>query len=743
MNVNAAGKAAAILIFFSLFSACGELETLIPSRGSYQVKALVNGKSLESCSIIRSDDQICPYFTVSVANDPDLIGLLVYFQNSQGEIIGEKIRYILQSYAEEAKPAKTKIGEEVKTDTTDDEIFEETQTIEEVITEEITNEIEAAEESAVQEQQAGKLPEQGAVQGQKPSTDAKPAVKNTRVDIVVKSLLEELPYLPLPKTLEIGPYTLVFEAIGVRETLSLTETSVFYLDSAEFSLKDILMYLPSQSGSQLISPGTTVMLETRLDFDSRLDPYIIWYNGKNIISEGKISGGAGTILWKAPEQAGFYSLRLAAFPFQIKQIIYTGVSREVTLPVSPKAGNLCYFFENNREYAARSPLAAGTAYPEQVRLITAINSAKNIDNPKEKSAPAKPSARPPTLPPPPELLRWYQFEGSLIDATTPLNDTQSLLPVTKKAPRWAAAGQSYGLSTGSDDIYSLSPINFFQKQNDQGGGIFLFHIMPAAEGTIFSAFFPLQSSSTDGVWMNMVRKGNSITLHLNAENTIVEMPVYLSFSEPQGLIPIIVEFYIRPYRLEAKLSVSEGYSLKNKVGSIRLPDALSGEGRIRLGGVMDRYMIDKSMVDKSKVETSPKVQPSAPSMPNVAEPPFEKTLAAITDNAEKDAGITAASEKPLPQTLNQNTIWDEFAVLFSAIPLLEEEFAAPVAVEAQNTAGARTAESKSESPVPAVQDEAAADYKSDYKSETGFESAITEIPMPDTDETKTSAITSD
>jgi len=700
MNINAAGKAAVILIFFSLFSACGELETLLPSSGSYQVKALVNGKSLESCSILRSDDQIRPYFTVSVANDPDLIGLLVYFQNSQGEVTGEKVRYILQSHAGEVKPAKDETEEEVKPDTTNDEMVEGTQTTEEAATEEITDETETAEENAAQKQQTGKSPEQGGVQAQKPSTSAKPAVKNTSIDIVVKSLLEEMPYLPLPKTLEIGPYTLVFEAIGVRETLSRMETSVFYLSGAEFSLKDISMYLPSQSGSQLISPGTTVMLETRLDFDSRLDPYVIWYNGKNIISEGKISGGAGTILWKAPEQAGFYSLRLTAFPFQVKQVNYTGISREVTLPVSPKAVNLCYFFDNNREYTARSPLAAGTVYPEQIRLITAINSAENTDNPKEASAPARP----------PELLRWYQFEGSLINATTPLNDTQSLLPVTKKAPRWAAAGQSYGLSTGLDEAYSLSPIKFFRTERDRGGGIFLFHIMPATEGLIFSVFFPLQSSSTDGVWIDMVREGDSISLRLIAEDAIVEIPVNMSGSELPGFIPIVVEFYIRPYRLEAKLSLGEEYSLESQVGSISLSGALSGEGRIRLGGDMNKSMITVK-----------------------------------TGDAEKKAGITTASKAPPSQPVNQNTIWDEFAVLFSAIPLLEEKLAASAAVETRNTAGAKTAESKSESPVPAVEyeEDEAEVAAEDYKSEAVFESTITEIPMPDTNETETSPITSD
>jgi len=818
MKTSVAGKAAALLIFISLCSACGELETMLPSTGSYQVRTLVNGSSLESCSIIRSDDKIRPYFTISVANDPDLIGLLVYFENSQGEVAGEKVRYILKTYAEEVKSAETEKKEEAKPNTTNDKTSEETnKTTEEQVTttEKITQKTEETEKTEVKEQKTGELPEQETVQEtvkeKKAVIDTKPVVKNTVVDITVKSLSEELPYLPLPKTLDIGPYTLVFEAIGLKETLSRTETSVFYLGNAEFYLKDISIYLSGQASSQLISPGTTVMLETRLDFDSRLDPYVIWYNGKNIISEGKISNGAGTILWKAPDQAGFYSLRLEIFPLQLKRNNYTGVSREITLPVSPKAVNLSYFFENNREHTARSSLATGTAYPQQVRLITAMIAAmKESDNSSEntkktekgkekQSLPTEPPALPPTLPPPPELLQWYQFEGSLHNAMSPLADTQSLAPVSRKAPKWAAVGQSYGLSTGADDAYSLPPIKFFRKENDQGGGIFLLHIMPAAEGVIFSAFFPLQSSSTDGVWMNMVRKENTIILRLSSEGSIVEIPVYLTFFEPQSLIPIVVEFYIRPYRLEAKLSLNEESSPENKVGNIKLPGALSGECRIRLGGgtntfttdtsVTDKLTADNSTADKSttnksttdnlttdkaKAETSSRVLSSAQSTPNATESSLEETLAAITattDSVEKDADITITTSETLSLPVNQNTIWNEFAVLFSTVPLLEEAPPAELTDEKQDATGTKTTGLKSESRVPAVQNKtaaAAADSKSDSKSDakpdsnnksvdnkpaTTTETTITDslkssgstpsstslkeqIPMPDTDKTE-------
>jgi hypothetical protein len=598
MDISVVRRTAAVLVCLFLFSTCGELETLFPSNGAYQVGTLVNGSSLEECSIIRSNDKVRPYFAVSVVNDPDLIGLLVYLQDSQGKIIGDKVRYTLLPYADENALTEEALQEETELNEADDPVLE--------------DEAEKADDDEY------KIPEQRTV------ADTRPVEKNTDIEIAVRSLAQELPYFPLPKDLEIGPYILVFEALGKKDSLSRMETNVFYVGSAEFNLKDISMYLPGLSGPQLISPGTMIMLETSLDYDSRLDPYVIWYNGKNVISEGKISDGAGKLLWKTPEQAGFYSLRLEALPFHLKRSAYTGFSREIALPVSPKAISLGHFFENNGEYTARSPLSAGTAY-----------AAATAGEETSASYPA------------PELLQWYQFDGSLHSSLSTFTNEQILLPANEEAlPRWAAAEQSYGLAIGPDDPYLLSPVNFFRAETDQGGGILLFHIRPLSEGIIFNAFFPLQTSLTEGVWMNVIKKGNVITLRLSAADASVDLPVYPAFSAG-GFIPIAVEFYIRPYRLEAKISLDE-YS-QNKVGAIKLPGALSGEGRFRLGG---------SVID-NEAAASP-------------------------------------SEETFP-----DTVWDELAILFSAAPLLQNESVETAAVytvdahEADRPAETNDADAKS------------------------------------------------
>ena len=568
MVTKTAIKATALVLSFlllSVLSACGELNTpLFSSDGTYQVKALVNGSPLEDCSIVRQHDEIIPYFAVSVADDPDLMGLLVYLQNPKGETVGGSVLYATDP-------------------------------------EEVTARLETPQEET----------EDGSSVGKKYDTV-----------IQVESFDQGIPHFPLPENIEIGQYSLAFEVIGRYNTLSITESDIFYLGGVEFSLNDISMRLPGLSDNRLVPPGTTVMLEAGLNFDSRLNPYVIWYNGRNIIKEGKISEGAGNILWKAPEQPGFYPLRLEVLPFQLKRS-FTGIFREITLPISAKASQTGYFFGNGPDYPVKRPLAAGTAYAEHIKQAADL-----------------------------ELLRLYRFEGNLDDAS--LTPDRSIKAPGKKASRWAAVGQSYGLSAGPDDNYRLQPIHFFREGRKHGRGIFLFHIRPAAEGTVFSAFFPLLAPANEGVWMDMTMRENTLTLRLKTKETSVEMPVNPGYSWGQGFVPIVVEFNIRPSRFVAKLSLGEDRSMQSVAREIRFPGVLTGEGRITLG------------VD----ETAPRPADSARDIP------IETVQPESTNNKNKTSSV--------------NTIWDEFAVLCSAIQLLPDEIVTEETLKTENAQNEET-----------------------------------------------------
>ena len=508
-----------ILVLLLILPGCSELDSGFPPGESYQIQVLVNGSLLEDCSIIRSDDAIYPYFSVPVNNDPDLTSLLVYLENAQGELVGKKVLYVLETYF---------------------------------------NKVSAAE-FRQEDKKSGHADRSS--KGKWGFINTRPAGDAPGTVIRVQSFDQEIPPFPLPKNMDIGPYSMVFEALGNNETLFRSETNIFYMGNTEFSLNDISAYLPGVSANPMIAPGTTVLLESNLDYDSRLEPYAIWYNGKSVISKGKLSEGAGRVLWQAPDQAGFYSLRLEMLPFQLRGD-FSGISREITIPVSSKTetSGTSHFFETEPEPIPQSepelPQSAITEEPDH----------QNIPAPKR-----------------PGLLRWYQFEGSLHDSLAEDDAGRSLIPAGGNEPLWTGVGQCYGLSTGRENTYTLSPISFFHDEDDQGGGKFLLHARPLPGGSVFTAFFPFLDSETEGVQIAVNRMGNVIILQLHTGVTVVETPIILPAADLQTFISAALEFHIRPHRFDARLVIDDDY-LHSAAGTIRLPDALTGEGNVTLGG---------------------------------------------------------------------------------------------------------------------------------------------------------------
>ncbi|MDR1575656.1 MAG: hypothetical protein LBS37_06585 [Treponema sp.] len=451
-------KVIGALILMSLFCACGDLDIVLPSAGTYQVKAQAGGVSLDDRSLINADDTIRPYFARSVTNDPDITGLMVFLKDSGGNSLEGKVLYTLKSDANDGF-----------------EIFG---------------------EKAKDEQEAD------ASTGEPVDEPVPlPRIAGANIQIPVKRLDRDMPVFLMPENLEIGQYTMVFQVLGEKETLYQTEQSVYYLGDAAFSLKDVQMYLPGVSaGSRLVSPGVTVMLEARLDYDSRLDPYIVWYNGKKIIGEGNLSGGAGSFLWKAPDQTGFHLLRAEAFPFESRKGI-AGSSREISIPVSPKAVD-----EN---------LVSGDI---------------------------------------PELLHWYQFGGNLQDSKPPVSAAWSLISQTEKAPRWSPAGYSYGLLTGPNEVYLLPPLSFLRDNGSEDGGQFLLRFKPISNGSIFNAQFTTRASLPAGLEMDLSLNGENLTLRLTAsETSTVELSAPVVFTSDE-YITAAIDFLILPNRFEAVLN---------------------------------------------------------------------------------------------------------------------------------------------------------------------------------------------
>jgi len=159
-----------------------------------------------------------------------------------------------------------------------------------------------------------------------------------------------------------------------------------------------------------------------------------------------------------------------------------------------------------------------------------------------------------------------------------------------------------------------------------------------------SANADASATAADGVWMEMITRENEIVLSLKTNETSVEIPVNKGLTGAQGLVSAAIEFYIRPYRFDAKLSLGEDRSVQSMsgTGGIKTSGALSGEVNIRLG----------------ENKTTPK----------------DNQVAEIPEPAEKISVNTdekAVVEKAQP--VIATTVWDEFAVLYSSIPLLPEE----------------------------------------------------------------------
>jgi hypothetical protein len=548
---------------------------------NYRVEASINGiPAGANSSILRLGDTISPAFSGNVKADPDLTGLLVYIRSQSGETVGSKVEYVLSSNTD---------GDEQETD--------------------------------------------GQARGLKDSLAD--ITVDDAVKITVESFAEVLPDFPMPENMEIGTYTFVFDAFGGNLLLNRSELVVFYLADAEFSLLDISMSMPSLLDLSLIPPGTNVFLEARLNFDSRLDPYLVWYSGRSIIREGRANGDALGIMWQAPNKTAFHTLRLEVMPMPPPGSGrgFSGTSREIMLPVSTNAPQSGFFFADSNGYPALNKLA------ENSGMGTSGANAGGIS-------------------------RWYKFDGNLGDAREPQNKDLFAIPLDDNVPRWASAGQLYGLSTGSADAFSIAPVNFLPEGTEQGGGTFLFHFRPLADATVFSVLFPAASPPiAEGAWMDLLQSEGRIVMRLGTAAGTAEIPVSISPYNPQTLVPAAVSFFVWQDRLVADISMGSDASVQSDVLGIELSGALSGEGIVRLGGTPLGTWSPVSLPGLADaglryVAGSSDLEATAPE----EDPAWSGEQVSVWKNTETGMEFETADS-------SVSTIWDEFAVLQFASPL--------------------------------------------------------------------------
>ncbi|MCL2558038.1 MAG: hypothetical protein FWE09_06125, partial [Treponema sp.] len=257
------------------------------------------------------------------------------------------------------------------------------------------------------------------------------------LEVALESFSDALPRFSLPQGAAIGRHDLVFEALGGRGVLWRTEIPFFYVAGARFDLLDISVSLPGVFETRLIPPGINVLLEARLDFDARLDPYLAWIQGGTVLKAGRMSDGAGALLWEAPGRAAFYAMRLEIYPFAPAEGDPAGISRDFVLPVSASAQAGGFFFAAQGGFPARNALARAQADFRGGR----------------------------------DLRAWHRLEGTLADSLEPQDEERFLTPLagTPGVARWASVGYSYGLSTGDEEAFLLAPTIFSAESADPLG----------------------------------------------------------------------------------------------------------------------------------------------------------------------------------------------------------------------------------------------------------------------------------
>jgi hypothetical protein len=353
--------------------------------------------------------------------------------------------------------------------------------------------------------------------------------------VLVKQLDQYFPAFRILEELDIGRYNLVFQVMGEKEILYKTYKPIYFIGDAEFTLGEIQSFLPVETtGGRLIPPGINVMLEIEIKTDPRLDPYVIWHSGKNILAQGRLSGGANYLLWETPEQTGFHNIRAEVFPLLPEDRMpgnMLGKIKELSLPVSLKSEGIKHFSDPSGEF-----------------------------------------------------ISWYQFGGTLDDAKAPNNSERSLVSLYAKAPRWIPFGGIYGLLVGQDDIYTLPGTPFTLSENEQGTGRLLLHLAALSEGALASIRFSGgETADTGTAELDLSFAGDTLILRIASEGAFREQSFNLDGDEMNGFIAVVVEFTIAPDRLNAELRLENSGKTTGPL-SAALAAPISGAGAVRCGG---------------------------------------------------------------------------------------------------------------------------------------------------------------
>ena len=415
-------KTTAVLLIL-MFCSCGEMNSLLPFSKNYQVSAAGEKFTLDEHAMLSVNEKIQPFFISPIRGDPDIAEVAIFLETPDGKQAGGKIRYI----------ADSAYLHETFNDRDDSDNAEEN-------------------------------PPDG--------TDYPDKIN-------VLNNLDSLPFFRIPAYIKAGSYRMVFQVYSKNKVLlSQSEKNIYYMADEKLEISDINAYLPACFVPEhLIPVGTTLLLKAGITATEGLDPYIYWYNGGVCLSEGRVSEGANSMLWKTP-QTGFHNIRAEVIPFQpaanetsaenlpgtAKK--HRALARELSIPVSANGtltGQLWELLDNLEEQ--------GRTILHEFYLAGSL---KDSRNPQEQSAAINIPAR----------------------KTTPIipeDENNEAVPETAvfKQPNWHTVRDVYGLAAGPEDIYQIPFVP--AESGDDYGITFIIRFSSISDGGYFNISFNPES----------------------------------------------------------------------------------------------------------------------------------------------------------------------------------------------------------------------------------------------------------
>jgi hypothetical protein len=181
----------------------------------------------------------------------------------------------------------------------------------------------------------------------------------------------------------------------------------------------------------------------------------------------------------------------------------------------------------------------------------------------------------------PQLLYWYTFEGNLSDSKMVSSTERALKPDARNIPKWSGANGTYGLVTGSQDIFSVPKVSVSNNGNETWQ--ILFRFKPLNDGVILC----VQFGNSRDVFLNLKAEGHNLILEFVSSGISSAETISRIYAMPEqdSFIKAGIVFSILPERLSAGLNIMGDYINKNETAGERagIDVEIKGEFQILLG----------------------------------------------------------------------------------------------------------------------------------------------------------------